>query len=85
MQEDQNKPPADGPSASRVDAQLASTGIPAVRLPPLETDKPTDEQEESELPALPAPIKVSKKEDKPPEGKGTFATKSFTLKKTKRQ
>ena len=25
-----NKPPADGPSASRVDAQFASTGIPAV-------------------------------------------------------
>ena len=70
---------------SRVDTQLASTGIPAVTLPPLEKDKPTDEQEESEVPALPAPIKVSKTEDKPPKGKGTFATKSFTLKKTKRQ
>ena len=58
---------------------------PTVRLTPLETDKTTDEQEESEVPALPVPIKVSKKDDKPPKGKGTFATKSFTLKKTKRQ
>ena len=54
-----NKPPADGPSASRVGAQLTSTGIPAVHLPPLETDKPTDSHEENATPVSTAPIKVS--------------------------
>ena len=36
-----NKPPADGPTASRVHAQSTSTGIPVVRLPPR---KQTDQQ-----------------------------------------
>ena len=79
-----NKPPADGPSASRVGAQLTSTGIPAVRLPPLETDKPTDSHAENAAPVPTTPIKVSRTEDNQPKGKGTFATHSFTLKKTKR-
>ena len=80
-----NKPPADGPSNSRVGAQHTSTGIPAVRLPPLETEKPTDIHEENAAPVPTAPIEVSQTEDKPSKGKGTFATCSFTLKKTKRQ
>ena len=78
-----NKPPADGPSASRVGEQLTSTGILAVQLPPLETDKPTDLHEENAAPVSTAPIKVSRMEDKLSKGKGTFATCSFTLKKTK--
>ena len=78
-----NKLPADGLSASRVGAQLASTGISAVRLPPLETDKTTDSQEENAAPVSITPIKVSRPEDEPSKGKGTFATHSFTLKKTK--
>ena len=64
-------------------AQLASTGIPAVRLPPLETDKTTYPQEENVVPVLTVPIKVTKPEDEPSKRKGTFATRSFTLKKTK--
>ena len=79
-----NKPPADGLSASRMGAQLASTGTPAVRLPPLETDKTTDPQEDNSARVSIAPIKVSRPEDEPSRGKGTFATRSFTLKKTKR-
>ena len=79
-----NKPPVDGPSASRMCAQLASTGTPAVQLPPLETDKTTDSQEDNAALVSIAPVKVSGPEDKPSKGKGTFATRSFTLKKTKR-
>ena len=79
-----NKPPADGTSVSRVGAQLSSTGIPAVWLPPLETDKPTDSHKENATLVSTAPIKVSRTEDNLPKGKGTFVTHSFTLKKTKR-
>ena len=32
-------PPADGPTASQVQAQTTSTGIPSVRLPPVEVEK----------------------------------------------
>ena len=66
-------------------AQLTSTSIPAVRLPPLETDKLIDSREENAVPVSTAPIKASKMEDKLPKGKGTFATQSFALKKTKQQ
>ena len=69
-----SKPPADGPSASRVCAQPASTGTPAVRLPPLETDKIIDSEEEIDAPVSVESFEVSRPEDEPSKGKGTFTT-----------
>ena len=53
--------------------------------PPLETDRPTDDQAENASPVLTVPSKPSKTDDSMPKGKGSFATRSFTLKKTKRR
>ena len=64
-------------------AQLASTGTPAVQLPPMETDKKTHSKEDNAAPVSITPVKVFRPEDEPSRGKGTFATHSFTLKKTK--
>ena len=54
-----------------------------IRLPPVETDKPIDDQEEKAAPVPTAPTKPSKTDDNLSKGKGSFATHSFTLKKTK--
>ena len=50
--------PADGPTASRVCAQTTSTGIPSVRLPPVEAEKNTDDTEDQPAPA-PIPLVIS--------------------------
>ena len=75
--------PADGPTASRVHAQITSTGIPSVRLPPVEPDKNTDDTEVEPAPGPIPSISDMKTETKESKGKGSFATHSFTLKKSK--
>ena len=75
--------PADGPTASRVHAQNRSTGTPTVCLPPLELDKMLDTDAEQTSEPMPAPNKVVS-DTHEPKVKGSFATRSFALKKTKR-
>ena len=80
-------PPAAGPTPSRVCAQTVSTGIPAVRLPPVEVDKRnTDDTIGTPAPA-PVLLQTPSKQDTSSnhvKSKGKFATQSYTLKKSKR-
>ena len=76
-------PPADGPSASRVRAQITTAQTPPIRLPPLETDKPIDDDPEQAPEQIP-PLHNDENDTHKPKGRGSFAIRSFTLKKTKR-
>ena len=75
--------PADGPTASRVHAQNSMTGTPTVHLPPVEMDKIADVDAEEELESIPVPDNITD-DTQEPKVKGSFATCSFALKKTKR-
>ena len=82
-------PPADGPSQTRITSQDSSTVAPDSCLPPIETENPDDDNDPPSA-ALPCvttntldPTQVKSKPKQ--KGKGTFAMKSFTLKKTKRK
>ena len=83
---DRNKsaPQADGPTAARVHAQKTMTQSPPVRLPALEVDKPVEPTVEAVL-EQPPRVNNIKKDLPTPKGKGSFATRSFTLRKRKRQ
>ena len=81
-------PPADGPSQSRIASQDNLTVAPDVRLPPVETgDKDKHEPSPPELPSV--TINTSNPVQTKPRhrqrARGTFATKSFILKKIKRK
>ena len=76
-------PPADGPTAAQVHAQKTTTQTPPVRLPALEVDKPADPVIES-VPEHPPPTDNIEKDLPTPKRKGSFATRSFTLRKKKR-
>ena len=88
-------PPVDGPSQSQIASQDSSTIAPDVRLPPVKADNP-DNTNDNNVHSMtegsvapnptsdrvtpdPALVKTKPKQ----KGKGTFATKSFTLKKPK--
>ena len=80
-------PPADGPTASRVQAQSSSTGTPGVRLPAVKATRTKDEPDEEETPVTDdvVPSKSSKLDVHQPNRKDSFNTKSFVLKKTKQR
>ena len=82
-------PPADGPSQNRIASQDNLTVAPDVRLPPVETENLNDEDEPSpaELPSVTINTSnpVQSKPKHKQKAKGTFATKSFILKKVKRK
>ena len=80
------KPPARGPSESRIRSQSAPTVQPSVRLPPAE--KPDAEETDQE--ETPSKVDTSKRSGVDPDTKtkskaGKFETQSFTLKKRKRK
>ena len=77
-------PSADSPTASQVKAQMTSTGIPNVQLPPVEVEKETNKAEDEPTPPAILPANTQETGTNVPKGKGSFATHSFTLKKTKR-
>ena len=76
-------PPTDGPMTSHVHAQNTMTGTPTVHLPPLEVDKPTAVDAEQVPESIPVPDNTAN-DTHEPKVKGSFATHSFSLKKTKR-
>ena len=82
-------PPADGHSQTRTALQDNLTIAPDVRLPPVETENLNDEDEPppAELPSVTTntPDPVQSKPKPKQKTKGTFATKSFILKKVKRK
>ena len=82
-------PPADGPSQTRIASQDNLTIAPDVRLPPVETGNLNDEEEpppaESSSVTINTPDPVQSKPKPNKKAKGTFATKSFILKKVKRK
>ena len=81
-------PPADGPSQSRIALQDNLTVAPDVRLPPAETgDKDKSEPSPAELPSVTINTlnPVQPKPRHRQRVRGTFATKSFILKKIKRK
>ena len=77
-------PQAYGPTAARVHAQTTTTLSPPVRLPALEIDKPVDPTDEAVLDQPPLVSNIEKNLPTP-KGKGNFVTRSFTLRKKKRQ
>ena len=84
-------PPADGPSQTRIASQDNLTIAPDVCLPPVETENLNGEDEPppAELPSVtintPDPAQAQSKPKPKQRAKGTFATKSFILKKVKRK
>ena len=75
-------PQADGPTAARVHAQKTTTQSPPVCLPALEVDKPVDPTVEC-VSEQPPPVNNIERDLPTPKGKGSFATRSFTLRKKK--
>ena len=76
-------PPADGPTPARIRAWITMTQSPPVHLPALEMDKPADQDIALVPDRIPTTEKIEK--DLPtPHRKGSFATRSFTLRKKKR-
>ena len=55
-----------------------------VQLPPVEAEKTIDDTEDEAAPAPIPPTNTPETGINVPKGKGSFATRSFTLKKTKR-
>ena len=76
-------PPADGPTSARIRAQKTTTQSPPVRLPALEMNKAADPDNELE-PDQKINIDKIEKDLPTPKRKGSFATRSFTLRKKKR-
>ena len=76
-----NTLPADGPTASRVRPQTTSTGIPMVQLPTVEAEKTTDDTEGKPAPAPIPPTNTPETGNNVQKGKGSFATRSFTLRR----
>ena len=76
-------PQSDGPTAAQVHAQKTTTQTPPVRLPALEIDKPVASPVEVE--SEPPPPVINTERDLPTrKRKGSFTTRSFTLRKKKR-
>ena len=81
------KPPAYGPSGSRIHSQTVSTVQPSVRLPPAEkpvSEEESDMEESPTNPDIPQQPEVDLNTTVKTKV-GKFETKAFTLKKRKRQ
>ena len=86
------KPSTDGPTPSRMHSQRTSTGIPVTQLPPVKECTTPRRWGKGTEPLVPPDAKDSEQKEEPENNgdstevkpKGTFQTKSFSLRKAKK-